>query len=164
MFEKLKDWIVAYVFKVSHQPVLLHELLQANKLFNEGMHLDGKKLGFRLNMGRAYLVFVLLIHVFILPMAYIMHNFFIHLDCHASIIFAIFFTGVIFASFGIFREWLSDQIALRKITVAWKLHFPHFPYKEYQEKICKIYAQSIVEDVQKKDLQRYILDKLIEEN
>ncbi len=163
MFEKLRNFIVNYVFKVSQQPVLLHELLQANKLFNEGMHLDGKKLGFRLNMGRAYLVFVLLIHVLIIPLALILHTFFIHMDCHASIIFAIFFTGIVFASFGIFKEWLSDQIALNKITTAWKLHFPHFPYKDYQDKVCKIYAQALVEDIQKKDLQRYILDRLIEE-
>lgn len=164
MWEKLRNSIVKYVFKVSHQPVLLHELLQANKLYNEGMHLDGKKLGFRLNMGRAYLVFVLLIHILIIPLAYISHNFFIHLDCHASIIFAIFFTGIVFASFGIFREWLSDQIALNKITTAWKLHFPHFPYADFQDKVCKIYAQALLDDVQKKDLQRYILDRLIEEN
>jgi hypothetical protein len=162
MLETLRDKIVSYVFKVSNKPVLFHELLQANKLYNEGIHLDGKKLGFRLRMGRAYLVFVLLTHLFIIPAALIAHNIFAKVDCHVSILIAIFFTGMLFASFGIFREWLNDQIALNKITTAWKIHFPHFPYLEYGQKVDEIYNDAIVKDIQKKELQRYILDRLIE--
>ncbi|MEA1915059.1 MAG: hypothetical protein U9N30_07065 [Campylobacterota bacterium] len=162
MFETLRNKIVAFVFKVSNKPVLFHELLYANKLFNEGMHLDGRKLGFRLRMGRAYLVFVVLAHIFIAPAALIMHDVFAAVDCHASIIIAVFFTGIVFAFFGIFREWLSDEIALSKITTAWKIHFPHFPYSDFQEKIDAIYAESQMQDIQKKELQRYILDRLIE--
>ncbi len=162
MLETIKNKIITYVFKISNKPVLFHELLQANKLFNEGMHLDGKKLGFRLRIGRAYLVFVLLTHIFIIPAALIAHKIFAMADCHVSILVAIFFTGMIFASFGMFREWLSDEIALNRITTAWKIHFPHFPYEEYGDKVDEIYNDALVQDIQKKELQRYILDRLIE--
>lgn len=161
MIESIKKRIINYVFNISRQPVLLHELLEANKLFNEGMHLDGKKLGFRLRMGRAYLVFVLLAHVVIIPAAGITHVFFMKADCHASIVVAILFTGLVFASFGLFKEWLSDEIAKKRIKTAWELHFPHFPYEEYQEEVSRIYDEALSKDIGKKDMQRFIVDKLV---
>ena len=46
MIQKIKDKIIDYTYVISNQPVKLQELLSANSLLNEGMHLDGKKLGF----------------------------------------------------------------------------------------------------------------------
>ena len=86
MFEKIKENIISYIYKVSKQPVKLTQLLEANLLHHEGMKLDGSKLGFRLRLGRAYVVFLLLSHIIILPFALISHSLFIALDCHASII------------------------------------------------------------------------------
>lgn len=164
MLTVLKEKILNYVFNISKQPVLFHELLEANKLFNEGMHLDGKKLGFRLKIGRTYLVFILLAHLVIIPGALITHSIFVKADCHTSIVVAVLFTALLFASFGIFKEWLSDEIARKRITTAWQLHFPHFPYEEYQEEVCRFYAQAKEQDVGKHDLQRFILDKLVSTN
>ena len=48
MFGKIKKLILDTVFKISPQPVLFSELMIANKQFNEGMHLKGINLGYRL--------------------------------------------------------------------------------------------------------------------
>lgn len=158
----MKDKIISYIFNISKQPVLFHQLLHANKLYNEGMHLDGKKLGFRLKMGRAYLVFLIVAHLFIIPAAIVLHSFFAILDCHASIISAIIFTAVVFICFGLFKEWLEDEIAKKRIIEAWSVHFPLFSYEEYNEKVCKIYEEALLQDIQKKDLEQFVLDKLID--
>ena len=80
MFETLKLKIISYIYNLSKQPVKLDKLLEANLLFNEGMKLDGTKLGFRLKLGRAYAVFLLLAHIIILPIALILHELFAILD------------------------------------------------------------------------------------
>jgi len=66
MFEKINENVISYIYNISKQPVKLHELLEANALFNEGMKLDGTRLGFRLRTGRAYVVFIFLIHIVII--------------------------------------------------------------------------------------------------
>jgi hypothetical protein len=164
MFGKIKKLILDTVFKISPQPVLFSELMIANKQFNEGMHLKGINLGYRLKLGKTYLVFLLLAHVFILPGSYILHEVFATADCHLSIITAVLFTMFLFAFFGMFKEWLFDEIASIRIQHAWKIHFPHFPYEEYKNTVSKIYNEALDEDIQKVDLERYILDKLIEIN
>jgi hypothetical protein len=42
----------------------------------------------------------------------------------------------------------------------WVLHFPHFPYEEYNKEIDKIYALAIEENIKDSDLEMFILDKL----
>jgi hypothetical protein len=163
MIAKLKQLIISYVYIISNQPVKLTELLMANELFNEGMHLDGKRLGFRLKLGRAYLVFLLLVNLFMLPLALITHGLFQMADCHLSIVITIFVTGVIFASFGLFKDWLSDEVALTRIKRMWTLHFPLFDYNEYNEEVNSLYIQSQREGIKQQDLERYILNKLSEE-
>ena len=97
MFTTLKSFIISYIYSISQQPVKLQELLAANVLYNEGMHLDGKKLGFRLKLGRAYFVFLILIQLFLLPFAFVAHTVFTTADCHYSILITMFTTGIIFA-------------------------------------------------------------------
>lgn len=158
----MKQRILNYVFNISKQPVLFHQLLQANKLFIDGMHLDGKRLGFRLRMGRAYAVFLTLIHLFIIPGAIILHTLFMNLDCHASIIAAVVFTAVVFICFGLFKEWLEDEIANVRIKEAWAVHFPLFSYEQYNKKVNEIYEEASLLDIQKKELEQFVLDKLID--
>jgi len=160
MYQKLKNIIISYIYVISNQPVKLQELLSANQSFIEGMHLDGKKLGFRLKLGRAYLVFLLLINFITIPLALITHEIFKLADCHISIFITIFVTGIIFASFGLFKDWLSDEVARKRIEMMWKLHFPLFSYEEYSTQVNEIYTKAIEENIQKKDLERYILNNL----
>ncbi|MCK5294732.1 MAG: hypothetical protein KAJ49_08775 [Arcobacteraceae bacterium] len=160
MSEKLKDLIISYIYVISNQPVKLQELLSANQSFNEGMHLDGKKLGFRLKIGRAYLIFLIIINIIMIPIALITHELFKLADCHLSILVAIFITGIIFASFGLFKDAMSDEVAKKRIQMMWKLHFPHFAFEEYNTQVSQIYTQSIEENIKKQDLERYILNKL----
>ena len=160
MIEKLKQFIIKKIYFISKQPIKLHELLEANQLFLEGMKLDGTKLGFRLRLGRAYIVFLILAHIVILPFALILHGFFIILDCHASILLAIFFTAWLFGIFSFFKEWTRDYVTKQRIKQMWELHFPHFPYDEYNKEINDIYTQAIKDDIKNSELEMYILDQL----
>ncbi len=160
MIDRLKKMIISYVYIISQQPVKLQDLLMANQLFSEGIHLDGDKLGFRLKLGKAYLVFLILVHIVLLPIALGAHMFFEKVDCHLSIFLTVFVTGIIFASFGIFKDWLGDEVARLRINVMWSLHFPLFKYEDYSSEINQIYLKSIEENIKKQDLERYILDNL----
>ncbi|MEA3512760.1 MAG: hypothetical protein U9R37_04070, partial [Campylobacterota bacterium] len=136
------------------------QLLEANMLFNEGMKLDGTKLGFRLKTGKAYVVFLALAHIVIIPIAFILHESFAVLDCHASIVLAIFFTALLFGIFSFFKEWTRDCVTKQRIKQMWSLHFPHFPYDEYSKDVSKIYEKSLENEIKTSDLERYILDNL----
>jgi len=160
MFQKIRDMIINYVYIISNQPVRLQELLSANRSFKEGLHLDGKRLGFRLQLGRAYIVFLLLVNIFLFLPAAIGHKVFQYLDCHLSIFLVMIVTGIIFATFGLFKDWLTDKVAYKRIQMMWVLHFPLFEYEEYNDEINEIYIKSIEEDIKKQDLEKYILDNL----
>ena len=160
MFENIKLKIISYIYKVSQQPIKLHELLSANQLFQEGMKLDGSKLGFRLRLGRAYVVFLLLAHIILVPISFAFHEVFQILDCHASIILAIFFTALLFGIFSFFKDWTRDCVTKQRIKQMWSLHFPHFPFEEFSKEVADIYAKSIEDEVKQSNLERYILDKL----
>jgi hypothetical protein len=160
MIDKLKKMIISYVYIISHQPVKLQDLLMANQFVSEGIHLDGDKLGFRLKLGKAYLVFLVLVNIVLLPLSLVGHMIFRMADCHISIFVAIFMTGIIFAFFGIFRDWLTDEVAKTRIKMMWNLHFPLFKYEDYSQEINQIYLKSIEENIKKQDLERYILDNL----
>jgi hypothetical protein len=54
----IKDKILEYVYIISKQPILLKDLLVANRQHNEGMHVDPAKLGFRIRLIRAYIVYI----------------------------------------------------------------------------------------------------------
>ncbi len=160
MFENMKLKTIKYIYKTSQQPIKLHNLLSANQLFQEGMKLDGSKLGFRLRLGRAYIVFLILAHLIILPIALLSHEFFQVLDCHASILLAVFFTAWLFGIFSFFKDWTRDLITKQRIKEMWSLHFPHFPFDEFSIEVSSIYAQSIEDEIKHSNLERYILDKL----
>lgn len=156
------DKILNYCFNVSKQPVLLKDLLVANVQHNEKMHVDAAKLGFRLKIGRAYLVYIFLVSFVAIPLALITHAIFAKIDTHASIIASIIFTAIIFIYFNFFRIWIKDKMASKVIKKAWEIHFPYFPYEEYRYKIEEIFHKAMKDEIQKKDLERYILDNLVE--
>lgn len=160
--QKLKEFIIGYVYIISNQPVRLYDLLSANRSYNEGLHLDGKWLGFRLRLGRAYLVFLLLVNIALLPVAFLTHEVFQKVDCHLSIFLAIIVTGAIFVSFNLFKDWIADLVALKRIQRMWAIHFPLFDYDEYNQEINNIYIKSVQENIKKQDLEKYILDKIVE--
>ncbi len=160
MFQKIQLKIISYIYNISKQPVKLDKLLEANLLFNEGMKLDGTKLGFRLKLGRAYIIFLLLAHIIIVPISLILHELFTVLDCHASIVLAVFFTALLFGIFSFFKEWTRDCVTQQRIKQMWSLQFPHFPYDEFNKDISSIYEQSLVDEIKHTDLERYVLDKL----
>jgi len=159
MFKNLKMKIISYIYNISKQPVKFVTLLEANQLFNEGMKLDGTILGFRLRLGRAYIVFLMLAHIIIVPIALVLHELFRILDCHASILLAVFFTALLFGIFSFFKEWTRDRVTQLRIKTAWALQFPYFPYEEYNQEINSIYEEAQREDVSKKDLEAFILDR-----
>ncbi|RXJ97666.1 hypothetical protein CRU98_12680 [Arcobacter sp. CECT 8986] len=160
MFSSFKQKIIDYVFTVSKQPILLKDLLIANSQYNEKLHVDPVRLGFRLKVGRAYLVYILFVILFLIPFTAITHRLFANLDPHVSILVAMLLTAVIFIFFNFFRVWLVDEVALSQIKKGWQVHFPFFPYKEYSKKIDKIYEKANKLELPKKELEKYILDNL----
>jgi hypothetical protein len=77
---------------------------------------------------------------------------------------AVLFTAILFAFMGMFKEWLYDEISLKRIQDAWLLHFPHFEYTNNKDIIGKIYNDTISQDIPKKDIERFILDRLVDIN
>lgn len=157
-----KDKILDYIYILSKQPVLLRDLLEANRQYNEGMHVDPSKLGFRLKLGRAYLVYILIVLAILIPVTAITHKPLAGIDSHISILGAMVITALIFMGFNFFRAKMRDEISYRQIKKSWQLRFPYFAYEEYNKKIEAIYLQAMKDEVSKKDLEKYILDNLVE--
>jgi hypothetical protein len=162
MFEKLKSKILAYVFYTSKRPILFSDLLYINKLFNEGMLLDVEKLGARMRLSATYIVFLLLWHIIIFMPVLIFHSALAKMDCHLSVLFAVLFTAIFFATFSIYKEWLIDEYAKQRIKNSWSTHFPYFTYEEYNHKVSTIYEEALKLDIPKKELEKFVMDKLVE--
>ncbi len=157
-----KEKILDYIYIVSKQPILLRDLLIANRQYKEGMHVDPAKLGFRIKLIRAYLVYMGIILGILVPLSGLTHKPLAHLDSHVSIIGAVVITAIIFIGFNFFRAKMRDTITIELIKRSWKLHFPFFSYDEYSEKIEEIFERALKEEVSKRELEKYILDNLTE--
>ncbi len=158
--ESLKEKILKHTFTVSEQPVLYKDLLRANALYNEGMHVDPAILNFRLILSNAYLIYALICAAILIPIIAVAHVVFVNVDFHISILGTIFATSSVFVGFHIFQEWLRDTMTLRLIKRAWKLHFPHFSYEKNNHKVEAIYHELIKKEIPKKEWERYVLDRL----
>ena len=156
----IKDKILEYVYIISKQPMLLRDLLLSNRQYNEGMHVDPAKLGFRLKLTRAYLVYMGIVSGILLPVSLLTHKPLADIDSHISIIGAVIITAAIFIGFNFFRAWMRDAVTNELIKRSWKLHFPFFSYEEYSKKIEDIFEQSLKDEVPKRELEKYILDNL----
>jgi len=157
-----KNKILDYIYIVSKQPILLRDLLIANRQYKEGMHADSAKLGFRIKLIHAYLVYMGIILCVLIPVSGFTHKPLAGIDSHISIIGAVVITAIIFIGFNFFRAKMRDYITIELIKKSWKLHFPFFSYEEYSEKIQGIFEQSLKEEISKRDLEKYILDNLTE--
>ncbi|MBE0491765.1 MAG: hypothetical protein IBX44_05895 [Sulfurospirillum sp.] len=161
MKKNIKDKVIDYVFKVSQQPILLRDLLQANAYYNEGMYVDGAKLGFRINIIKAYTAYAVVCLIIITPIFLLTHNFFANLDFHISVLGSIFTTSCVFIGFTFFKSYLKDGIARKQIKKAWAVHFPFFAYEKYNKKVEEAYQEALKKDIAKKDLEQYVLDTLL---
>jgi hypothetical protein len=156
----IKDKILEYVYTISKQPILLKDLLVANRQHNEGMHVDPAKLGFRIRLIRAYIVYIGLVLAILIPIALLTHKPLVKADPHISILGAMAITAVIFIGFNFFRDRMRDTMTKVLIKRSWKLHFPFFSYEEYSEKINDIFENAMKEEISKRDLEKYILENL----
>ncbi len=156
----LKKKILDYIYNTSKQPILLKDLLVANRQYNEGMHVEPAKLGFRIKLAKAYLVYILLVAAVLVPISLLTHKPLANIDPHISILGAMVITAVIFIGFNFFRSFMRDAITKELIKKSWILHFPYFSYEEYSEKIDEIFGNAMKDEISKRDLERYILDNL----
>ncbi|MEA2110631.1 MAG: hypothetical protein U9P71_01150 [Campylobacterota bacterium] len=165
MIEKIRAFvdnvILPYVFRVSEDPIRFEELMQANKVHIDGMPVDANLLGYRMKLGRMYIVFIAFMHLFILPLTVIFHSVLIHIDCHLLIIVAVLFTALFFASFTLFKEYLVELKTIRRIKDGWKLHFPHFSYAKHSREVATFYKEALAKDIHHRDLSRFIIDKIV---
>lgn len=160
MFNTIKKRLINILYIKSSQPVHFEELLKANLILQEGIIPSERLLKYRVLLGRAYLSFIILTHIFIIPTVGLMHDTFASMDCHLSIILAVAFTGVFFATFTIYKEWLYETISKVIIQDAWKLHFPHFDYRSHKKKVALLYDETLRKKIPKHEVQMYILDSL----
>ncbi|MGM0622911.1 MAG: hypothetical protein ACQESH_02715 [Campylobacterota bacterium] len=160
MYQALKNKLINYLYIKSSQPIHFEELLKANLILDEGIIPSERLLKYRVLLGRAYLSFIIIAHLFIIPAVGVLHNIFAKMDCHLSIILAVAFTGIFFATFTIYKEWLYEAISKRIIVNAWSLHFPHFEYEKYHLKVAKLYDETLRKKIPKHEIQIYILDGL----
>jgi len=160
---KIKDKIVNFVYKTTEQPIRFKDLLHANSSFNEGMYVDPGKIGFRLNITNAYIAYALIVTICLVPLFLLTHKLLENLDFHISIIGSIFATACVFVGFKFYEDWLRDEITLRQIKKAWTIHFPYFAYEKYSQKVEKIYNDAHKKEMQRKDLQQYVMEELLKE-
>lgn len=158
----IKDRVLEYVYTISKQPILLKDLLVANRQHSEGMHVDPAKLGFRIRLIRAYIVYIAMVLAILIPISLLTHKPLAVIDPHISILGAMIITAMIFIGFNFFRDKMRDSMTKVLIKRSWKLHFPYFSYEEYSSKIDKIFENAMKEEISKRDLEKYILDKLTE--
>ncbi len=159
----IKEKIINYVYTVSNQPVIFRDLLSANSHYNEKMHVDPGKLGFRMSIVKAYLTYLILCTIVVIPLIGLTHYFLKNMNFHFSVLGAVIVTSAVFIGFDLFRVWTRDAITIKLIKKAWLIHFPYFSYDKYSTKVEIIYNDSLKSEVQKKDLQLYVMDKLVEE-
>jgi len=156
------ETIIPYVFTLSDSPMLLRDLLRTNKMYQDGLKLEGNIPGFRFSVGKSYIVFIVLWHIVMLPPAALFHAKLVKIDCHLLIIMAVLFTGMFFAMYAIYKESLIDQVAHRILKQGWENHFPHFDYTLHANDVAKIYSEALEKEIPHKEMQLYILEKLVE--
>ena len=161
MCSKLKEKMIKNMFVVSKKPVLLRDLLEANATFNEGMLVDPSKPNFKFLYGRSYIIFAIICIAILIPLIAISHHIFEKINFHFSIIAAVIFTSAVFICFDIFKAWARRELTRELIKKAWANHFPYFAYEKYSETVEKIYDEALKNDIPKRDLEQYVLGKLV---
>ncbi len=161
MKERITNFIIKKMFIISKQPVLFRDLLEANALFNEGMMVDPAKLNFRFNTRALYGFYGVFCAVLLLIVIAILHGFLEKIDFHFSIIGAVLGTAAVFMGFDAFGLWARKEVSKRQILAAWQLHFPYFSYDKYSKKVEEIFDEAKKSEIPKKDLEKYLLERLV---
>jgi hypothetical protein len=156
----LKSKILEYIYITSKQPILLKDLLVANSQHLDGMLVDPAKLGFRIKLTRAYLVYIGIVLAILVPISLLTHKPLEKVDPHVSFLAAMIVTAAIFIGFNFFRDTLRDIMTKELIEKSWKLRFPYFSYEEYASKVNVIFEKAMKEEIPKRDLEKYILENL----
>ena len=96
--KNIKNYILNYIYATSKQPILLKDMLVASVQYRNDMEVDSSRLGFRLRLTRAYLVYVWLVLAVLLPISLLTHkllaNRLTHINCwwddyHSTYIYGI---------------------------------------------------------------------------
>jgi hypothetical protein len=140
--------------------IILPDLLKANNQLVNGVGVDPSLVNVRLRLVRAYAVFIVLWHIVLMPLALLFHAVLVHIDFHLLMILTILFTGLFFGTFGMFKEYMIDQVAHRQIRIAWKHHFPLFDYHLHFKEVSDLYNEAVKKDVPTKNLRLFVLDAL----
>ncbi|MCK9256570.1 MAG: hypothetical protein M0P02_00680 [Sulfurospirillaceae bacterium] len=164
LIRNLEEKAINYIFTISKRPVLYRDLLRANASFNEGMLVDPSILNFRVDIAKSYFLYTLVCAFFLIPGVYLTHKIFVNIDFHLSIIGTIITTSLVFLGFQIFQNHLRNLITSQLLQKAWQMHFPHFPYEKYNQKVEKIYGEMVKNEIPKKEWEKYVIDKLVESN
>lgn len=159
----MKDKILKHIFIISKQPILFRDLLEANCLYNEGMLVDGAKLNFRFNHYKTYQIYGLFCVLILLPLLIATHYGLSKIDPHVSIFSTVLVTSFVFIGFDLFKVWARKEISKEQIKKAWAIHFPYFAYEKYSSKVEEIYNESIKHDIPKKELEQYVLSRLLDD-
>lgn len=163
LWEKFVDSkIIPYVFTCPKHPMRFIELLKANKAYIDGLNPTMTIPGIKLSIFRLYVVYFILWNIVLIPLSLVFHKFLAKLDCHIVIILAIIFTLLFFGTLQILKEWLINRVAQRIIKRAWENHFSYFDYEKYRYKVAELYAEAIDRDISKHQLERFIMDRLVE--
>ena len=94
--KNIKNYILNYIYATSKQPILLKDMLVASVQYRNDMEVDSSRLGFRLRLTRAYLVYVWLVLAVLLPISLLTHKLLAKIDSHISIVGAMIITVLIF--------------------------------------------------------------------
>ncbi len=157
----IDEKLIPNVFIISKNPVLFHDLLDANRQIKDNMTPNSGALGYKIHTKNMFASFIFLVHIFfIFPALGILHEAFAKMNCHLSIILAVVFTGLFFVSYSIYKEYLVERISLKRIREAWALHFPLFDYDTYSSKVAEIYNEAIKKKVSRGELEFFIMSKL----
>lgn len=158
--KKLLSKVLDYIYTTSKQPILLKDMLVASVQFSNGMEVDSSRLGFRLRLTRAYIVYIALVLAVVIPISLLTHKPLAKIDSHISIVGGMIITALIFMGFNYFMDLLKNSMTKETIKKAWSLHFPFFAYEEYSKHVNQFFENAMKEEVSKRDLQKYILDRL----
>ena len=158
--KKLLSKVLDYVYTTSKQPILLKDMLIASVQFSNGMEVDSSRLGFRLRLTRAYIVYISLVLAVVIPISLLTHKLLANIDSHISIVGGMIITASIFMGFNYFMDLLKNTMTKETIKKAWSLHFPFFAYEEYSKHVNQFFENAMKEEISKRDLQKYILDRL----
>ena len=160
-FAKLLDKITDYVFDKPKYPLRFRELMEANRVVVD--HLDIATIpGLRFCRLKLYLIYFIIWNIIIIPLTLLFHSFLAKLDCHAAIVLAILFTLLFFGTYKIFESRIKEYAAKKLVRQAWERYLRHFDYDKYGEIVAQHYKEALDRDIPKSEIERFIIDKLIE--